>query len=147
MIDVIKNILNEGLNLPKRGELRTDKLKRFTQTIRQDIIDNVSNKFRGSITNNGSIFHFYDSCRFGTTLSIELRFNLNKGPESINLKFGGYRQAFMPLEQAKDLMEEYQIKLQMYYQIADFIADNFHTYQYDYNDVKLGRVDKNEENI
>jgi hypothetical protein len=144
--DFTKNIIQEGLNLVKKPkiELRTEKLNRLTNAIKNDIRCDVSYDFRGAIWNNGSIFTINDSVRNGTVLLIDLQFNLNKGPESIRLKFGVWRQSFMSTANANELIIEYYNKVQMYVKISEYIAEHYYIYQDNYRDVKRGAKSNHE---
>lgn len=132
---LIKNILLEGLNLPKAADLKPSKINRLIQAFRNDIIKNFPNVYP-QIYANGPIISFYDSAQGHGALTIELTFSLVRGPDSIKIKYNVFNPSYMSLETGMIMFKDYIKKVKTYYKIANFIGEHFYAYKDDYRDVK-----------
>lgn len=140
--EIIQNALHEGLNILKRPELCANKEKRLQQAIQNDIREYLGVEFNASIYINGAYVGIYDSVhnsRTKTFMTIEITFSLLRGPETIKLRNNTFYPAYQSMEDMQDMMELYNRKLQLFYQVVEFLQENYHTYQDNYSDVKKGR--------
>jgi hypothetical protein len=139
--NIIKNILHEGLNLPKPPETRDSKQKRFTDALTQDIRENVDPNFKGYIWLVGPQITIYNSVNIygNPALITELSCSLLRGPESMKIRYRIYQPSYMSLENAKELSTKFTMSNEILIRVAEYLAEHFHTYQDDYRDVKKGR--------
>ncbi len=140
--EIIQNALYEGLNIPKRPELRATKEQRLASAIQEDIREFLGQEFNAQIYINGSYVSFYDSVHNSyakTFMTIEIAFSLIRGPETIKLRNNTFYPNYQSVENMQDMMERYNEKLQLFYRVVEFLQENYYTYQDNYQDVKKGR--------